>query len=218
MSIVPAPFLFRFTLPVPRVDKIPRSTAPLLKFPAECFIPFPSVMDRDELFATLSAAWNRHGLAIEVTVQGKKKLPFCDPEAMAASDGVQVWIDTRDTQNQHRASRFCHLFSAMPAGGGDQGTDPVFKQLPVPRAREEAPDADPELLLVEADTSRSGYRLALWFPKESLHGFDPVSGSQLGFYIAIQDGELGRQTLTLSDDFPYEADPSLWASLKLIDH
>ncbi|WP_437224542.1 hypothetical protein SH661x_003675 [Planctomicrobium sp. SH661] len=215
MSLIPAPFLFRFTFPVARVDKLPRGKAPMLSLPASCRLPFPSSLDGKEPFAAMSLAWNPQGLAIEISVEGKSNLPYCNPEAIGTSDTVFVWIDTRDTQTQHRASRFCHHFIAMPTGEGDDGMTPVFRQLPVARAREEAPDAEPESLLAESDTSKTGYRLAMWFPKESLHGFEPGPGARLGFYIAIQDTELGRQTLTVSEDFPYDMDPSQWVSLEL---
>jgi len=215
MKLVPAPFLFRFTLPVERHDQLPRSQAPLLKLPVSAQLPFPSALESDPHFARMSLAWNPHGLAIEVTVEGKQKPGYCNPEAVSTSDAVLIWLDTRDTQNQHRASRFCHHFVAMPTGEGETGMDPVFRQLPVPRAREEAPDGDPEALLAEADVSKTGYRLSLWFPRESLHGFEPSPGSRLGFYLVVQDVERGRQTLTVSEEFPFDSDPSQWASLEL---
>lgn len=218
MSLIPAPFLFRFTLPVSRVDTIPRGKAPLLKLPASCLIPFPSALEGGHQFAQLALAWNPQGLAIEVTVEGKHRPVICDPEASATSDAVLLWIDTRDTQNQHRGSRFCHHFVAMPHGGGDSGTEPFIRQRPVPRAREDAPECDPEAFLTEADLTSTGYRLSLWFPRESLHGFDPDDGTRLGFYLAVHDRELGLQTLSVSEEFPFDSDPSQWVSLALQDN
>ena len=154
---------------------------------------------------------------LDVTVRGKSHLPYCDPDAIATSDAVLIWIDTRDTQNVHRGSRFCHHFVALPTGGGDQGQDTIVKQLPVPRAREDAPPADPDIFLAEAEPGRTGYRLGIWLPAEALHGFDPASQPRLGFYVAIQDTELGRQPLSVGEEFPYDSDPSLWSSLELVD-
>ena len=31
---------------------------------------------------------------------------------------ANVWIDTRNTQNIHRAGRFCHRFAFLPVGAG----------------------------------------------------------------------------------------------------
>lgn len=215
MALLPVPFLFRFTLPVARQDKLPRGKAPLLSLPASCRVPFPSELSGENGFASLALGWNPQGLAIQVTVEGKKKPARANPEAVATSDAVLIWIDTRDTQTQHRGSRFCHHFVAMPYGEGETGTDPVFRQRPVPRAREDAPEMDPELLLAESEVSETGYRLAVWFPKESLHGFDPAPGSRLGFYLVVQDSELGRQFLTVGEEFPIDSDPSQWISLEL---
>jgi len=215
MTLIPAPFLFRFTVPVSRMDKLPRGKAPLLKLPASCHVPFPSILASGPDFARLALAWNPQGLVVEVTVEGKKQPVYGDQNSEISSDSVRIWIDTRDTQNQHRGSRFCHHFIAQPMGGGDTGTEPVFRQLPVPRAREEAPFAEEDLLLPEAEITSSGYRLSLWFPRESLHGFDPGPGTRLGFYLVVHDRELGQQVLTVTDDFPYESDPSQWVSLEL---
>ena len=190
MSLVPASFLFRFTIPVQSATNLPRSKAPLLALPDSHRVPFPSALEGEESFAELRLGWNKNGLAINVQVNGKKKLPICDPGKPTSSDGVSFWVDTRDTQTQHRASRYCHQFVALPLGGGSKGTDPVFQQLPVPRAREDAPLIDPDVFLLESDASKSGYQLSIWCPAEALHGFDPQSQNRLGFSLVVRDWEL----------------------------
>jgi hypothetical protein len=217
MTIIPAPFLFRYTLPVVRIDRLPRTKSPLINLPAQCRLPWPSSMEKSPEFAKLAMAWNPGGIAIEVTVTGKTQKPFAIPEAIPSSDAVHIFVDTRDTQSQHRGSRFCHYFVAMPTGGGDDGLQPCARQLPVARAREDAPEVDIESLLVETTVLEDGYRLAVWFPEEALHGFDTTSQRRLGFMLAINDTELGTQTLTVGTEFPFEADPSLWVSLELAD-
>jgi hypothetical protein len=216
MTILPTPFLFRFLVPVQRQDKLPRSKAPVLSLPENCRIPFPSALDAGPHFARLALAWNPQGLCVEVRVTGKHAQPYCVPEAISASDSISIWIDTRDTQTQHRGSRFCHYFVAMPCGGGDEGQLPFVRQLPVPRAREDAPEADPESLLAEAEPHDDGYRLAVWLPADALHGFDPASQNRLGFYLTVHDTQLGKQVLTVGEEFPYESDPSQWISLELV--
>lgn len=217
MSLVPAPFLFRYSIPVSRIERLPRAQAPLLKLPATAEIPFPSSMENERTFATLRMAWNPHGLAVSVTVTGKSDWPVCSPESIQNSDGVQLWLDTRNTQNIHRASRYCHHFVLLPIGEGTDGMTPVIKQLPVPRAGEDAPEVDDEHILLESAADTSGYTVAAWFPQESLYGFDPDSYPRLGFYICVRDAELGNQCFTVGDDFPYQSDPSLWVSLNLSD-
>ncbi|SFI66695.1 DOMON domain-containing protein [Planctomicrobium piriforme] len=217
MNIIPSAFLFRYTLPVQRVDRLPRAKPPLLKLPESCALPWPSVLDGGHAFASLAVAWNPEGLGFEINVTGKPGKPFCVPEAISSSDSLLIWIDTRDTQSQHRGSRFCHHFVALPTGGGDSGLEPVIRQLPVPRAREDSPDADPETLLVESEIRKDGYRLAVWLPREALHGYEPGSQSRLGFYAAVHDTNLGLQTLTVGPEFPFEADPSQWVSLEMVE-
>jgi hypothetical protein len=217
MSVIPAAFLFRYSFPVLRADRLPRSKPPLLRLPDECEIPWPSQLDDTRHYARLFLGWNPAGLAVTVDVQGKAGLPYSDPEAIASSDSVQVWIDTRDTQDQHRGSRFCHHFVAFPTGGGEAGTEPAIRQLPVARAREDAPQCDPDNLLVEADARQAGYSLRLWLPSEVLHGFDPAQHPRLGFMLFVQDSELGPQPLTVGLEFPFDSDPSLWTSLQLAE-
>jgi len=217
MEVVPASFLFRFAIPVSRVDRLPRPKAPLLSLPETCNVPWPGDIDGAASPAQLAMAWNPEGLAVQVTVQGKSGPVQVDPDAIPSSDGFLLWIDTRDTQSQHRASRFCHLFAALPGGGGDSGDDPFVRQLPVPRAREDAPEAPADSFLAETVLLKDGYRLSVWFPREALHGYDPATQNRLGFMIHLLDTELGPHCFTVNADFPFDADPSLWVSLELTD-
>ena len=51
---------------------------------------------------------------------------------------MQVWIDTRDVHNVHRASRFCQRFIFLPSGGGRKLDEAFGQSLPINRAREPA--------------------------------------------------------------------------------
>jgi hypothetical protein len=136
-------------------------------------------------------------------------------------DGVQFWIDTRNTQTIHRASRYCHHFCFAPTGGGRNGEQPFGIQLPIAQAREPTSLAAKGSLLVNAEIVSDGYRLEAWLRREQLHGFDPAADreagtpTKLGFFYEIRDSELGDQTLTVDADFPYAYDPSLWSTLEL---
>lgn len=232
MPLVPSPLLFRFTLPVPRVDRLPRTQSPVLALSESCRIPFPSTLDGTPSRAELRMAWNPLGLAVSITVSGKSSWPRCSPESVLSSDGVQVLIDTRDTQSVHRATRFCHQFFLLPLGGEPDPAEqvprskgrgkssdvvgaPCLKQLPIPRAREDAAEIDPQQVLMESEVRETGYTVAAWFPAEVLHGFDPDTHARLGFSLCVHDTELGRQYFTVGEEFPVDADPSLWVSLEL---
>ena len=60
-----------------------------------------------------------------------------------------------------------------------------------------------------------GYVLEALIPAEALTGWGPVDHPRLGFAFAVYDRELGVQTYTIGTEFPFESDPSLWATLEL---
>lgn len=213
-SVLPHRFLFRCEFSVPRVAALPRRKGTrILDLPEACQLPNLGALDADPPYYSLKAAWNPRGLGFELDVRGKRRGPKGDIANPTAADGLQVWIDTRSTQNVHRATRFCHSFCFLPGAG--KGEPAAGVQLPVARAREESSLCDPENLLVAADVSKDGYRLEAWIPADVLHGFDPESQPRLGFHFIVRDFELGIHGLSAGADFPYESDPSLWSVLKL---
>jgi hypothetical protein len=217
-AVVPHRFLFRYELAIPRIGGLPRQKGNRpLNLPEAARLADLGALDQVVPFADMRAAWNEHGLGFQVEVTGRQRPLRCDPDRPEASDGFQVWIDTRSTQNVHRATRFCHAFRALPIGGGDDGTSPVAVQIPVARAREDAPLCEPEDLLVSSDVSKTGYCLELWLPAAVLTGFDPAAQPRLGFHYSVRDTERGEQSLSVGADYPYEADPSLWSVLNLVD-
>lgn len=181
--------------------------------PARYRFPDLGALDEGPGFADLRLAWNKQGLAIGVEVRGKHRPPVGDPNSPELSDGLQVWIDTRNTQSIHRAGRFCHHFCLLPRWGAD--SQPAGIQLPIARAREPTPLADSSDILVAAEITKSGYRLDGWLPARVLNGYDPEVQPRLGFYYAVRDAELGEQTLSVGSDFPYAFDPSLWSTIEL---
>ena len=112
-------------------------------------------------------AWSGEGLAFNVHVDGKQQPVWCREGRLEDSDGLQVWIDTRATLNIHRASRYCHRFAFLPAGGGHGHTAPVADQLLINRARENARPIRPRELQVAAKITKTGYRLAAFVPADA---------------------------------------------------
>ncbi|MBX3442914.1 MAG: hypothetical protein KF774_10950 [Planctomyces sp.] len=216
-SVLPAPFLFRFALPVPRVDGLPRRSFPWLKLPASCRLLEPSTLEKSSTFADLRVAWNRDGLGLAVEVTGKKLPVFYDVRDPYRSDGLRVWIDTRDTKGVHHATRYCQHFLVLPLGGGDDGRGALVVPTPVARAREDAKLPDPDDILVGSSVRKDGYLVECWLPAATLAGFDPASQPRLGFHAVVEDSELGAQHLTVGLPFPVHADPSLWSTLDLRD-
>lgn len=216
-ALLPHRFLFRYRFPVACRDGVPGShQKTLLGLTAEDRLTDLSALDGAPAFAELRVAWNLHGLGFSVNVSGKRQPPQCHPERPSESDGLQVWVDMRDTQTIHRASRFCHRFCFLPCGDGPDGTQPFGVQLPVPRAREDAPICEPESLLVSSELHPDGYALEAWLPAAVLNGYDPQAQSGIGFNYVVRDAELGIQSLAVTGDFPSTSDPSLWSTLELV--
>jgi hypothetical protein len=131
------------------------------------------------------------------------------------SDSLQIWIDTRDVHNVHRAGRFCHRFVFLPCGGGQRLDQPLAGTLPINRARELHDPIQPELLQTSCQRQGNDYILEAFIPAEALTGFDPAEHSRLGFTYSVIDRELGQQTFGVGGPMPYQEDPSLWATLEL---
>ena len=178
-------------------------------------IPSFGELEAKPLFADFRAAWSENGLAFTVRVQGKKQTPWCRLTRLEDSDRLEVWIDTRDTHNIHRAGRFCHRFVFLPFGLGPRADQPIARMLDIPRAKENPKPIAPESLAVRSEKRSDGYLLEAHVPAEALTGFDTEEHSRLGFSYAIVDRELGWQTFSVGPEFPILEDPSLWGTLEL---
>lgn len=163
----------------------------------------------------LRAGWNHAGIYFSLSVSGKRQPPWCRATRPEDSDGLQLWLDTRNVHSVHRAGRFCHRFFFMPTGAGARGNEPAALMLPINRARENPKPAPRGSLRVLSQLRRDGYRLDAMIAAEALTGFDPAEHPRLGFTFAVLDRELGERTFTAGSGMPYQEDPSLWATLDL---
>lgn len=213
--LIPHRFLLRIAHPCPFVAKMPLKGDDLLDLPAACRIENFAGMDAGKNFAELALAWNEHGLGVAVDVRGKTKAPQGDVARPRGSDGLTLWIDTRDARGSHRASRYCHQFHILASGAGPEHDHPAFAQSKINRALEDAPHAASGSVPFRVRSHANGYRLEAFLPAGVLNGFDPEQHPRLGFFYSIRDDELGEQLLTLSPEFPFWEDPSLWQALEL---
>jgi hypothetical protein len=216
MLPVPARFLFRVAHPCRYMKAIPREDDDrLLELPEECRIDNSAAMDGARNFADVRLAWNESGLGVQVGVKGKEQLLQGDPSKPRASDGLTLWIDTRDARTSHRASQYCHQFHVLPAGGGSERDEPVFFQSRIHRALQDAPLCSANDVPLRCKHVAGGYVLEAFLNAEVLNGFDPEQSRRLGFYYAVRDAEFGEQVLSVGSDFPFGEDPSLWSVLEL---
>src|SRR5438874_7524931 len=216
MPLVPHRFLFRIAHPCRHVKDMPRrDDDALLDLPEACRIDNFAAMDGQRNFADVRLGWNELGLALQVEVRGKDQDVQGDASRPRGSDGVTLWIDTRDARTSHRASRYCHQFHFLPTGGGPERDEPALAQTKINRALQDAAFCQPGEVPFQSQRTKSGYVVEAFLPAAVLHGFDPEQNPRLGLYYAVRDAELGEQVLSVGSDFPYAEDPSLWSVLEL---
>lgn len=217
--LVPNRFLVRVAHPCPHVKGMPRDTDGedyLLNLPDAARLNNFADLDGTANFADVRLAWNEFGLGVQAVVTGKQQPPAGDADRPRSSDGVTLWVDTRDARSSHRASRFCHQFHFLAAGGGPDKDEPAFAQTKINRALQDAPLCNPADVAFRCHREKRGYRVEAFLPAAVLSGFDPEQYPRLGVYYHVRDAELGDQYLGVNGDFPFSDDPSLWEPLELV--
>src|SRR5947209_15813043 len=205
--LVPNRFLVRVAYPCRFVKGIPHEDADeLLDLPESCRIDNFAAMDEQANFADVRLAWNEFGLGVQAIVKGKDKPPEGDPGHPRASDGLTLWLDTRGDRSGHRATRTCHQFHFLPAGGGSDKDEPVFVQTKINRALQDAPIAAASAVPFRCVRIKGGYRIEAFLPAAVLSGFDPEEHPRWGFTYVVHDRERGNQVLSVGTDFPVAED------------
>jgi len=215
--LLPQAFWFRLAASCPRIEEIPRRgpRGGLLDLPAACALPDLSALEGRVSWVSVRVGWNPEGLGIAVLAEGATAVAS-SPVRPAGFADVNVWIDTRDTRNVSRATRFCHRFSAHLTRNRDRkGLKVELSQRAIARAVADAPMASADDLLARADLTRSGWILEIFLPARALHGFDPDTNRRLGFAYQVSDHDREDQFLGVGRDFPLGENPGLWASLEL---
>jgi hypothetical protein len=213
-SLIPNRLMFRFSVPCLYRDTIWSAKGTGLD--ERYRLPTLAELEGRRNLVDVRAAWNASGLAFFVLVEGKQQAPWCRATRPDDSDNFQIWIDTRDVHNVHRATRFCHRLLFLPTGGGPRCDEPVAHWMSINRAKELPRPIEPEHLEMKSKRQADGYLLEVFVPAAVLTGFDPQEHPQLGFNYAVIDRELGEYTLTVGSPMPYDEDPSLWGTLELV--
>jgi len=218
--LIPNRFLIRVAHPCPYIKDAPRNVEDeddhLVDLPESARLQNFADLDGLQNFADVRLGWNEFGLAVQLEVKGKEQLPAGDADKPKSSDGLSLWIDTRDARASHRASRFCHHFLFLATGGGADKDEPFVAQAKINRAQQDAPMANLADVLFRGRQTKSGYRLEAFLPISVLSGFDPDQHPRLGVYYVVRDQELGDQHLSVNWEFPFADDPSLWSVLELV--
>ena len=214
LAQIPKTLPFRLRVPCYRLELAGKA---MQKLPAAYEIADFNELERGARFGQLRLAWFDEGLAIWAEVKGKKRSVWCRESQILESDGLQIWIDTRDTHNVHRATRFCHWFVLNPAGGGSDKQGALANMLRIHQAREDSPALNRQKIQVASRLGKTGYQLSALLPAACLNGWDPTEHRSIGFYYALVDQELGWQTFSVGPEMPFASDPSLWGTLELAE-
>ncbi len=211
LTQIPRNLMFRYRFPChPAAGTVPGSAAEKTHA-----LPVMGRFEGQRPFAEWQAGWNEKGLHVSVQVTGRTTSLWCKPTQLMDSDGVHVWVDTRDTHDVHRATRYCHWMMAMPTGGSGPG-GAQCSMLKINRAREDSPSINRAKADVVSKVRKDGYDLALFLPSAMLNGWNPAEQPSIGFFIGVSDREMGWQTLGVGPELPIFEDPSLWQTLRLV--
>ncbi len=216
-QLLPQSFWFRLSLPIFRNDTIPNASTPLLNLSDAHRLPETARLQGVPPWFDARAAWNASGLAFAFTLFDKPGPIDFDPSHPDASDGVQLWIDTRDTRDIHRASKFCHRFDFHLRPRRGSALDVAISNPPIARAQGNPPGIKVNNIQTRAEVRKNGWLLEIYLPTDALHGFDPDTNRRLGLNFAVLDALRGAQFLSVGRDFPTGEDPSLWSTLELLD-
>src|SRR5262245_51407667 len=122
-SLLSPTFLFRFSTTCRRAASVwPNRGA--VDLDANYSLPSFGELEGRRKFADFRMAWCDEGLGLTLQVNGKTQACWCRDTRVEDSDGLSVWVDTRDAHNIHRASRFCHRFVLLPFGAGNKADQP----------------------------------------------------------------------------------------------
>lgn len=213
-KLLPSRFLFRLAAPCLLQEPLWTNEGPALS-EAHRLVGFEELEGRAP-WAEVRAGWSTEGLRLWVHVSGKRLPVRCDIGRPTECDRFEIWVDTRDTHNVHRATRFCHQFVFLPSGGGARRDQPHAEPLTIHRAKEDARPVGRNVLKVRSEKRIDGYVLDALLPATALSGFDPAEYPRLGFNYAVCDHELGEQTFSCGHPLPFHLDPSTWGTLELV--
>ena len=211
---VPHPPFFGFSFPCRQRDDPPIIDGNLRDWDASYRMPDLLAVDGGSSFVEVSMAWSDAGLWLAVEVKGKSRYKV-DPRTYWQADCFEVWVDTRDVKDSHRANRYCHHFFFLPGGSGPDGRGPIGRQTAIDRAREQAPPCPEEAIRVGLRRLKHSYQMEIHLPADGLNGFHPREFDRLGFNYVLRDVEHGSQSWSVDRVPPFESEPSRWGTVEL---
>ena len=208
---------FRLQIALPRLRPLPPLDGSLRGWPETARLPDLAALHFQPSFASAYAGWTLDGLALGFAVGHHPERQ--DPAHPLRSDGVEIWIDTRDSRTARKLTRFCHHFRILPRGLGRR---PFFEQVRAGAdggTDDEGPDAQQLRVAVKTPGPRQrgaeGYALEVFLSRELLTGYAPMEATSIGLGYRVRSSRAGVQDLTFGERFPLWRNPSLWMSARL---
>lgn len=214
VSLLDSSMLIRLRLKAFRTDR--RFTERPEPLPDDAILPcLSNELAGRQKFAQVRLAVGADALFLQCDVQGKRQLPWCRDSRLEDSDVLHVWIDTRNTRDVQRATKYCSRFGLLPMGSGPKADLPYIGWVPIQRAKDNPPQPPWNLMTIRSRIAEGVYRMVAAIHFDALHGIDPNDFPIVGFYFAVIDREQGWQSLSVAPDGAVVENPSLWAQLVL---
>lgn len=167
-------------------------------------------------FAQVALGWNAKGILAEVRVRGSFDEP--DFPNFVNADSIEFFFDTRDVKTTGYNTRFCHHFYFLPEPVSSNGDRVQAGEVTRFRTEDVHELCDATLLKVQSKQEKKQCVIHIFIPSECLYGYDPTQFDRLGFTYRINRVTGEKQQFSVNDeDFTIENQPSLWASLKLVE-
>lgn len=211
LETLPVRSLFRFELSIHHLPKLPPLDGHVGKWESRYLLPALCTVDGQSALADVYAGWNDDGLMFAFDVPGRGEPFEVDEKSWWKGDGLRICVDTRDSRDLKRATRFCHFFYVLPTGGGRDGSAPVAGVHRMSRSKEPPPTVDPSDIRVALHATRRRWGAEVLLPASCLNGWSPAEQPRIGIYYKVQDLRLGAQHLTATDELGWNVDPSTWA-------
>jgi hypothetical protein len=174
-------------------------------------LPSTHRLTQEHSFSKVAMGWHEEGLGFQVQVdQPFTRAVYPD---FKRADSIELFIDTRDLKSAGFNTRFCHhfFFLPQPVEGVSCGEITHF------RTEDSHSLCDPQLLVSQTNATKNDYKIKIFIPSQCLHGYDPKQFDRLGFTYRINRvGGKPQHFSVVSQDYPIDQQPSLWASLKLV--
>ncbi len=211
---VPLDAFFRLQLALPRLQPLPPLDGSLQGWPRAALLPDLSSLHGQGSFGRVLAGWTLDGLAFGVEVDVGHDLRL-DPEHPFRSDGIEVWVDTRDSREARKPTRFCHHFLLLPGGHGPRGRACYVQEMNPGGVKRPEDMADIQRIRAKAEVGRGGYTLEFLLPREVLAGYAPLEATSVALAYRLRSSVYGVQDLAFGEHFPLWRNPSLWLSARL---